>query len=78
MTAEKGLGALHWSIALLLEPAAKRGECFICAVQKHSFDRHLFWFLQEYYNSGPTISSLLSSQGLCIHHMQALRERDAQ
>ena len=69
--------SLHWSSALLLEPAAKRGECFICVVQKHDFDRHLFWFLQENYNSGPTINNLLSSQGLCIHHMQALRERDA-
>jgi len=77
VTAQKELGSLHWSIALLLEPAAKRGECFICAVQKHMFDRHLFWFLGENYNSGPTISELLSSQGLCIHHMQALRERDA-
>jgi len=78
MTPENGLGSLYWSIALLLEPAAKRGECFICAVQKRDFDRHLFWFLQENYNSGPTINSLLASQGLCIHHMRALRERHAQ
>ena len=78
MTSEKGPCPLYWSIALLLEPAAKRGECFVCAVQKRDFDRHLFWFLQENYNSGPTINSLLSSQGLCIHHMQALRERHAQ
>jgi hypothetical protein len=78
MTLEKGPCPLYWSIALLLEPAAKRGECFVCAVQKRDFDRHLFWFLQENYNSGPTINSLLSSQGLCIHHMQALRERRAQ
>jgi len=79
MTLAKSLGSsLYWAIAILLEPAAKRGECFVCAVQKHSFDRHLFWFLQENYNSGPTINSLLASQGPCIHHMQALRERHAQ
>jgi hypothetical protein len=78
MTTEKGPGPLYWSIAILLEPAAKRGECFICAVQNRDFDRHLFWFLQENYNAGPVINSLLSSQGLCIHHMQALRERHAQ
>jgi hypothetical protein len=70
--------SLYWSIALLLEPAAKRGQCFICAVQEHAFDRHLFWFLRENYNSGPTINSLLSSQGLCIQHMQVLREWRAQ
>jgi len=78
VTAQKELGSLYWTIAILLEPAAKHGECFVCAVQKRDFDRHLFWFLGENYNSGPTISSLLSSQGLCIHHMQALRERHAQ
>jgi len=78
MTTEKGPSALYWSIAILLDAAAERGECFICAVQKRDFDRHLFWFLQENYNSGPTINSLLASQGLCIHHMQALRERHAQ
>jgi hypothetical protein len=75
---DPGMTSLHWSSALLLEPAAKRGECFVCVVQKHDFDRHLFWFLQENYNSGPTINNLLASQGLCIHHMQALRERRAQ
>ena len=78
MTSEKGPSPLFWSIAILLEPAAERGECFICFVQKHDFDRHLFWFLHENYNSGPTINILLSSQGLCVHHMQALRERRAQ
>jgi hypothetical protein len=78
MTPEKGPSPLFWSIALLLKPAAKRGECFICTVQKRDFDRHLFWFLHENYNSGPTINSLLLSQGLCIHHMRALRERRAQ
>ena len=78
MTPEKGPSPLFWSLAILLKPAAKRGECLVCAVQKRDFDRHLFWFLQENYNSGPTINSLLSSQGLCTHHMQALRERHAQ
>ena len=70
--------SLHWSIAILLESAEKRGQCFVCAVQKRDFDRHLFWFLQENYNSGPTINNLLASQGPCIYHMQLLRERHAQ
>ena len=72
---KEGSGSLYWSIAVLLEPAAKAGKCFVCAVQKRDFDRHLFWFLEENYNSGPTINKLLASQGLCVHHMQVLRDR---
>jgi hypothetical protein len=78
MTPKEGLSSLYWSIAVLLEPAAKASECFVCAVQKRDFDRHLFWFLEENYNSGPTINNLLASQGLCVHHMQVLRERRVQ
>ncbi len=63
---------LSISTALALESAIERRQCLVCAVQQRGLDRALFWFLEESYSDGPTISKLVDSQGLCINHTRLL------
>jgi hypothetical protein len=64
--------SLSISTALALQLAIERRQCLVCAVQQRGFDRAVFWFLEESYSEGPTISKLVESQGFCVNHMRLL------
>lgn len=64
--------SLSISTQFALETALERQACLVCAVQERDFGRALFWFLEETYSEGPSITRFVDSQGLCVNHTRLL------